>query len=51
MISTCNCSFGIILLYGYIKIIIYIVTFVKIFCKFAIAWPIFDVAAMVEEAL
>ena len=51
MIPTCTCSFGIVLLYGYIKIIIYIATFVKMFCKFAIAWPVFDVVAMVEETL
>ena len=51
MINSCGCSFDIILQYGYIKTITYIVTFVRKFCKFAVVWPNFDVVAMFGEAL
>ena len=46
MIRLCSCSFDIIVQYGYVKIIIYIVTLVKIFCKSAIVLSVFDIVAI-----
>ena len=51
MIASCGCSFDIALWHGYIEIIAFAVTFVKMFCKFAIVWVVFDVVAMFREEL